>query len=324
MRHNRLPRLLGALGLAISLTAGTLAGTTVAATPHWDMHVTRWVPSLGGVPTVSNNDTAAYSVTITNNGPSNISQLYLETMLGGATGLVATPDNGSSCDAATVACNLGTLRANSDVTVFVVVRTPASGKSLSILFEANTTGASPNDKGKNSHGDALDYTATVSLTSSQDFAGRYIYDSTQQQVGTNTSLNNGNPQSTTVFAPVTGIVTSANEFSSSTCPVTRCVGQWSGVNVDGGTPYPGGFRIVITISRSVLPRYIDDDDDLNIVHQLDDGTFEYLIAEDHHDWCAFDSGATTPNNMPCLTETMNSSQFTVTIWTTTNGNFRGY
>jgi hypothetical protein len=327
MHQNRLPRLLGALGLAISLAGGTLFGTAFAAKPAGAMATATAVPS-----TVSPGGYAAFKIHFENDGPSHISQLDLAADTpSGATYIGVVPPFDSVCSqggaGTALLCTFGAVNNGQSLDLTVVYQTPSNASgSWTVQFHFNSTGTTT---GGNSHGgDIAAPSGTVGIyAASADFAGGFTFGS-NLTIGTNTNLGTGNPQSTTVFAPADYIPVTAGELSTGgpPCPASSCLGQWSQVNVNNGATYPGGFKITITISRSVLPWYVLwfwDGDEINIAHVLDNSSVEYIVAEHHQDWCSFDSTG-NPTSLPCLTESLDWNQATINVWTTTNGYLRGY
>jgi hypothetical protein len=251
MKH-RTPRLLGAIALAISLSVGTLVGSTIAANPGWNASV---VASPG---TVSSGDTVGFVVTFTNGGSSNISQLYVNmpTPTGAAftevlkpASVACTPPAGST----PLMCSYGAVNAGTTVVLTVVYTSPATTGLLSATANFNTTGATGSDRGGNSHGDTLSKTGSVTLSTSRDFAGRFVDTEGQTTVFNDPTLGNKNKQSTSATINVTKVpVTVEDGFApsciagSTICPTTS-FGQASELFIANGQSFGAPFKVVINL-----------------------------------------------------------------------------
>lgn len=327
MRLKTVGRLLGALALAGSMTYAA-TGTAAAAAPGWKMTVVT-TPD-----TVRTGSGAGYQVMISNNGTSNISALYLRSS---GTGLVYTSD--SRCSAAadtTLYCSFGALNAGASVTV--VVAFTASGSSFAPGFYANTTGASVNDKGKNSHGDTLFptdangnlVTPTTTVTSSKDFGGGFVLGT--DGVSTDPVGGNNNQQ-TTLNPPGQDLITTVQDGPGNTqtlgngnvvtfnCPAgNTCIGDWSRVFVrsvshfgDTTQTFPA-FKVVLTLKASL----VSNASALQLVHVTDDGV--------SHTYTQANSCGTFPtltNVDNCLDVKKTGNTYTLTTWVTQNGGMKG-
>jgi hypothetical protein len=137
--------------LAFSLALAAMAGPamTMAATPNWTGTIANLPPA------VTPGATAGYLLTITNPGPSNISQLYLITTGAAPAPSFTAPSQGSCPNTGgSLFCSLGALRKGKTATVTVAFPTPATAGTFTVNFEWNTTGLGSGG-GDNSHGDAL-------------------------------------------------------------------------------------------------------------------------------------------------------------------------
>ena len=123
--------------------------------------------------TVSPGSYAAFRVTITNAGKSNIAKIYL-TDSRTETPFSVTPSTGCK-STGPLHCSLGALGSGKSVTRVVVYKTPATGTSFPVTFEANTSGVSFSDGGT-SHGDALRTDASTAMNGTGNFAGGYVVD----------------------------------------------------------------------------------------------------------------------------------------------------
>ena len=267
LRRVRVRRTLMAFVAASMLAGSVFAGSVTAATPNWSMDPVVLLPSA-----VTPGDVAGYKVTINNAGPSNVSQLYLVAYLGDTSSPAPTPVFTSvtpkgSCPntGGSLYCILGPLKSGKSVTVTAAFTTPADATSFSIRFEANTTGATSSDGGT-SHGDTIQQTGTTTLTNDPDFAGRFVL-SGALKVSNGLALGSGNLQSTTVYAPKTGIpvtVADGDQTTPLVCPVT-CWSETSEIHVDSGATFNGLFKVEIGIHKD-LSQQVN-----GVYHEFDDG-----------------------------------------------------
>lgn len=316
--HHRIPRLVGALGLAITLTCGTLAGSALAAPAPLDLSGQNLSPAF-----VSNGALAAFTVTATNKGPSNISQLYLtgpaDAPVYGVeafatVNLVDVPLSGVCTTSGQLLCSFGAVNALDSVTVTVAVTAPSKGTSWTADFEWSTTGYV---SGKNnSHGDAFPYTFPVTLSSDKDHAGTYVWDASQTQVQ-DTGIGHNNTQSTKVKVNVTRIPLSVQDGSAITCVgydvscPTTFFGETSVVNVDNDTFQDNLFVIVIQIYHGPNANKVN-------------GVYHSWYAGGNHDEYIGLCTTSTPTS-PCVQpQNMQGGNLQLTIYTYHNGNYRGY
>jgi hypothetical protein len=309
MRRNSIGRMLGALCLGGSFVLAA-SGSASASPPRWEMHVVD-LPAL-----VANGSGAGYQVTITNNGPSNISTLFLVTKIQDSPALLTTTQG--SCAApgsGPLSCNFGGLRAGQSVTVVAGYAAPASGTSFDPVFQANSNGVSFTDP-KRSHGDTLqDPNETpTALSKNTDFAGGFAIN--QNDVKTADNVGRNNPQSTTVTPPAVGVITTAqdglaaNAFTCTGCTKTL-FGDWSKVTVGQGEPFGNLFPVTLLVYGKALPKTATQDT-IDLVHVLDNGTTEILSTR---------CGATPTLN--CVSVTPVGSNYKITGWVDENGGFKG-
>lgn len=310
---NRICRLralpMAAAALLVLSVLGT--GAVSAAQANWSMNVDL-LPS-----TVSPGAAAGYRVTITNAGPSNISQLFLVDS-SSATPVYIAP--ASACNATgPLYCPLGALNAGASVTVTVAYTTPTSGSGFSITFEANTSGATLSDKGGNSHGDTLHQSVTTVLSSDKNFAGAFAL--TTAPISDAAKLGPKNIQSTSVTPPTAAIPVTVNDGSSVTFTCTGCnanqFGEWSAVNVDNGNPF-ALFPVTLTILGNAVPSKATTST-IFVYHVLDNGSVETVNTA-----CTFGAGSSVPTGTTsCIVVTKVGSDFQIVLWTPTNGGVRG-
>jgi hypothetical protein len=284
------------------------AGAVQASPPNWVMDVVA-LPSA-----VAPGAIAGYSVTITNNGPSNISSLYLVTKTTDAAVYVDDSQGRNACTDAGVAlkCAFGALNPLEHVTVVAAYTTSGSG-SFDPVFEGNTTGQAFTDP-KRSHGDALvdlDFAGTM-LNADKNFGG--AFNVTLGFVANNASLTGQNKQSTKVsnLPAATGATVLDGPGATGSCTndptkgldCSKLIGEWSEVNVGTGGPYAA--PIVVEISfKSGNPSAF--------VHVLDSGTQEIISRCPNN---VYDGSVT-----PCFTW---DGHNTATIYLLFNGTMRGF
>jgi hypothetical protein len=270
---SRATRTLASLGLGLSLTFSLLLIPTVAlaATPNWSGSVTATPPAVpaGGV--------AGYEVSITNNGPSNISKLYLFTEPG-APNPVYVSD--ARCnDSGPLYCSFGALRKKRSITVTVAFPTPAESPSdFEVTFVWNTSGLGSGG-GDNSHGDALVLTGTTAVSDDlQDFAGGFLVPGGSTLVANDQDIGAANPQAASLFAPRTGIGATVGDGAPGICPTGfECFGEATNLVVGNGSTQYGMFRVVMTIDGSIIPPGVTPAN-FGVLHVLDNGTVDEITT----------------------------------------------
>jgi hypothetical protein len=311
MRTTTLGRLLGAAALAGSFTL-VAAGTASASTPNWSMQVV----DLPG--TVHNGANAGYQITVSNGGPSNISQLYLVTRTTDSPSYVVTSQGScSAVGAGPLKCSFGALTAGSSLSVTVAYTTPATGSSYDPGFEVNSNGLTFSDPNHTSHGDTLvdpNETATV-LTNSGDFGGGFSI--TTGTVQDDQTLGKNNVQSTAVGAPGTGIVT-VQDGPNLTATCTGCTGtfgEWSKINVNNGQVLPNGglFSVTVMVYGKSVPSGATVDN-IGLYHLPDGSTTPVNLTT---------RCGTTPT-ANCITVTKVGSNWKIVAWLNQNGGVKGH
>lgn len=313
--------------LTLALLGGVLAGptTSLAATPNWHMDDPVPLP-----PQVIPGQDAGFLVTITNDGPSNISQLYLTSSPAPGPDTTYVSADHPGCDPAGVPlyCDFGALRKNESVTVIVAFPTLADAQSYTHTFEANTTGISSDPK-DNSHGDALTKSATVELNSNaQDFSGYFM--PPDEYVQNLQTISETNPQSTLVEVPPGAIGVSVEDGPgvSASCPASlNCFTETSEIHVYNGTFYDGGFLVYIQLDSSQLPPGVNKNN-LHFWHQFDTPRLvkgELVDGEAITDACKFVGNSDTPKNIPCVdVVNLGGGDLGAYIYLNVNGFLRGY
>jgi Domain of unknown function DUF11 len=315
MRLTTFGRFLGALCLAGSLLY-VASGPASANPPRWAMNVTNLPP------TVAVGSDMGYQVTISNNGPSNISQLFLVSKTHESPVYVAT-SQGTCADAGSgpLSCTFGALNAKRSVTVIVAYDTPFSdtganggpGDPGDPVFQANTTGLTFSDGGT-SHGDTLtDSNETGTLfTDDPDFAGGFSLHGSE--ITTQGDLSDSNKQTTDVVPPLSDspLVVTAEDGPAVafTCKkiCSKAFGEWSSVNVGNGHQFATFFPITLLLRASDAPNNLSQ---IKVAHVLDNGTTVEL------DQC------TTNVLENCIVVTSVGTNVQIKAYVNQNGGIRG-
>ncbi|MBI3748692.1 MAG: hypothetical protein HY262_07595 [Chloroflexi bacterium] len=336
------------MALALSVIGG---GTAYAGTPAgWvagfgtDSGATPQPGSGASTTAVSAGKTVGFFEWLRNDGPSNISQLFVN-VTSKPTASVAgaqwtIKDNGTGgvvrsgiCPTVTpLVCSLGALNDGQTaylVAAFTVASNVADGATEAITFNWNTTGVPP---GKNkSHGDALSWLDSAAVTNNGDAAGDFNFgDPNGLTVADNQKLTGKNQQATsatvvstltgaavgdspTLSIPCTDGVPAGFQCSSLTSLVSTVeVGNgkiFSNPN-GGGTP---GIKVIVSFAQA--PNQLTGANPFAYHYYFDStGAPQVeLITQ----ICQYSGGFPT-NIGPCLT--VGNKQ--VTVWLTHNGGMR--
>jgi len=302
-----------AAALSATLLALVVLGPAVtsAATPGWDASTATAI-----VDPVGPGKDAGYNIHIVNNGPGNISTLYL------VSDSAATPSFASDSRCSTtgrLTCFFGALNVGGVIDLQVAYTVGGTG-TFSVNFMLNTNGVAP-DKNHNSRGDAHNMPTTVQVTTGGgNFdAGWNVGDdtfSTDQGVGKNnvqaTKLQSG-PNLTAVTIQ-DGITSFACQTGVSQC--SRLVGEWSKLTVGNGTVGP--FKVTLLIYGKSLQGN-PSASDLYLVHTNDNGTTNVITQQ-----CTFD-GSGNVTNADCLAgvPTKVNGNYQIVAWLGHNGAVRG-
>lgn len=273
MKHVRAWRAAATLFATLGLLTGALAapGITAAKTPSWVGSITSLPPMIQA------GAAAGYELTITNKGPSNISQLYLFTVHGAPD--VAYVSDPRCNQGGQLYCSFGSLPKRQSITLTVAFPTPAQAAgTFSADFEWNTTGLGSGG-GDNSHGDALSITGSTALSAdAQNFIGGFLLPTSNTVLANNQSIDSGNPQASTLYAPTTGIGASVGDGDLGECPAGFvCFGQATRLVVgDGSTKY-GMFKLVVLLDSSIIPNN-KSASNVGVVHVLDNGAAQDITG----------------------------------------------
>lgn len=303
---------MGAIVTASLVAAQLLAGAVSAAPPRWSMTVDR-LPE-----TVANGASAGFRITITNSGPSNISQLYMTDSPIVAPSYIGLPSQGSCTQSGDLLCTFGALGKGDSVIVTVAYVTPDSGATYDYTALADTTGVAF-DAGDNSHGDTLTKTVTTTLRGDSNFGGGFVPD----QLGSvsNGAVDGTNKQSTKLEnLPITTLAT-VEDGPTVSFPCKGCgkgVTEWSKITVNSGQTFTAPFKVVITtagsFSRLDLSKVV-------VYHVLDNGTV-VVIGDTATERCA---SATDPGTVPadgCVFPALVGGNLQLTVYVYQNGGMR--
>jgi hypothetical protein len=352
--HHRIPRILGAAGLAITLSTGLL-GTVVGATPTvmygpGDIGSAPTACSLTGTPatdvgspgTVKPGGNVAFFLWARNCDTSTISQFYLTA--GAEIGSVAqatytivradTRTTSGTCPVSSpLNCSFGQIKPGDTVYAAVVFTTPtaASTGALNGAFTWSTVGLGSGG-GDNSHGDSWVQPATVDINSSPDFAGTWVLSKKTVTVS-NDSVGPGNSQSESIkgiftnkpvtvedgpaFTPI-GLLDCGLALTQAECDAFNSgkFGEWVSANVNNNEIFSTAFTITIQIDASAIPSGVNKNN-LTIYHQWYDTVSQSWQDESIGSSCKQAA-------VPCRDVTTGKTFWTVVIQTFHNGNFRNY
>ena len=301
MFRARAARLAAVVSAAVVATT-MFAGVASAAPPNWVMSVTKLPPS------VSPGQPAGYQIDIVNNGPSNISTLFLTDSVAAAPVYVTTSQGSCTTSSSGLVCNFGAVNAGGTVQVVVAYATPGSGSTFPVSFQLNTTGVTFTDVKNRSHGDLLTVAVSTALNNNKNFAG-FFTTAANQGIGDNDQLSGNNKQSTRLEGLLGAVPATVSDGSLLPDACTTSVdqgidctlvdGETSVVDVANGAPDSDGFFIIIHYKNGSTPTAF--------VHTLGGGLQEKINA----------CGATPV--APCFT--WDAATTTATILTLRNGSY---
>jgi hypothetical protein len=304
-------RRMGAIVVASLFATQLFASAASAAPPRWEMTVER-LPSI-----VKNLTDAGFQITITNEGPSNIAQLYLVDSPTATPVYLATSQG--DCGTSDLLCSFGALNAGDEIVVTVAYATQATGSSFAYTAQLNATGVSF-DKGGNSHGDSLSRSVTTTLTSDKNFGGGFL--STPGGVANDTKLHPGkNKQSTQLFGIAGGIPATVEDGPGLTFPCPGCAPaqtEWSRIQVNSGQAFTQPFKVVITAVGSFNNLDLET---VVVYHVLDSGALVLIgnTADEHCD------SPTDPGVVPlqgCVFAALVGNNLQLTVYVYQNGAMR--
>ena len=300
--------------LATVFTASAMAllllgvGTVSASTPGWTGS-----NAVAILDSVGPGKDAGFTVTLKNDGPGNISTLYLKA------DKAASYVSDSRCvTAPTLYCSFGAQNVDQTIT-FKVAFTVGSAGSFTVNFSESANGFTGSDKGHNSRGDVNPFAGTASVTTGGgNFDGGV-------NVGGDTyaddqSVGRNNVQATKLEnAPDLAPVTIQDGGPTFACNAgTHCahlIGEWSKLTVGDGTVGPIKVTILV-YGNSVSGN--PDPSTLFLLHTTDAGVTNWV-----HDQCTYTDGVV--NNADCLAglPTKVGKNYQIVAWLATNGGIRG-
>jgi len=263
--RRRIARISGSLAVAVALAASTLTSPTFGALPSGASASATATPL-----TVSSGDYAGFLLSFTNNGPSNISSLFLVADTPAGWQFVNTvngpflngqPYGTSSCPntGGSLLCNFGAVPAGTGpITVTVVYRTPTGvNTTTNVTFHYNSTGST---SGKSHGNDIAAPEGQITLTTDKNFGGRFGYNN-NNTITDNTNLSKTNKQSTGVDASGVGqtnfeltvqdgptlLPPTDGTISGDCSGQATQLGEWSALDVGNNTTFSNPFRATIVV-----------------------------------------------------------------------------
>jgi len=299
------------LGLMVLGPAATLASP-----PGWNIINLKKLPAV-----VQPGNDAGYSFTITNQGKSNISQLYLtDTIAVPPTYLTST--RAGCVTSPRLSCSFGALAPGDTIDIVIAYATPTTGNSFDVTFELNGTGNTPSDGGT-SHGDTLTASASTALNSSQNFAGGFspaAITFLNNQVLDRTNVQSGKVTAPGAHLPVTledGLADNAFNCSSVPQCSTR-FGEWARLEVANGATFSNGIHVTITVfSKNLKPGASTTN--INLIHVPASGS-PHVISLRCNGSTTLDAVASGPE---CITVTPVGKNFQIDAYLLSNGGLRG-
>ncbi len=300
--------------LTVALLGLAVVGVTPAsaATPGWENSTA--VPILAEV---GPGKDAGFHITIVNDGPGNISTLYMTADLADAPTYTSDP----RCDiTAKLWCSFGALNVGEQIELDIAYLVGSTG-DFSVTFLLKANGETTSDKGKNSRGDDFELPASVTVTTGGgDFDAGFNVGS--DTYSTNQSVGRKNLQATTLegapeLVPVTiedGVTTYACEDGVDQC--SRLIGEWSVLDVGDGSDGP--FMVTVLIWGSAVTGN-PDPSTLYLVHTDDFGDTTVITAP-----CTFDGEGNLTSTTDCLVSvTKVGKNYQIVAWLMHNGAVRG-
>ena len=266
----RSARATGVLWVVFALAATALSSPALGAKPAGAVGTAVAQPG-----TVSAGEPVAFNLTFTNNGPSNISALYLVADTPPGSQFIGVPIGPSvgSCPNTDgkLLCTFGSVPATTPpititLTAVYVTPSPLDG-DWTVPFHFNSTGTT----GGNSHGNDIAAPAgTVHVTTDSNFAGRYVVNADQLTIGDDTTpLSKSNKQSTVIDASATGqtLISLTAQDGKGVAPPTiqtgdDCgpsstqIGEWSALNVGDDTTFTNPFRVTVSVYQGANPNQV--------------------------------------------------------------------
>jgi len=312
VNRKRLSRLATALISASLLATMAVAAPASAATPGWtNSNAASILANVGP------GKDAAYTVTLYNDGPGNISTLFLK-----ADKAASYVSDVAHCTTTpTLYCSFGAQNVGQTIVLTVAFAVPTSGSSFTVSFSESANGFSTSDKGGHSRGDINSFAGTTTITTGGgNFdAGYNVGDDT---FSTNQSLGSRNLQATKLESgPNLKAITVQDGIPTSPCTgateCSRLIGEWSKVTVGNGIDGP--FKVTILIYGNAVQGN-PDPSTLFLVHTDSLGNANVI-----RDQCTFDGSGNLTSIADCLAglPTKIGKNFQIVAWLMHNGGLRG-
>jgi hypothetical protein len=307
-RLGRYATILTAASMAVFLVG---VGTSVAATPNWTRS-----NAVSVLDSVGPGKDAAYTVTLYNDGPGNISTLSLKA------DKAASYVSDSRCVVSpTLLCTFGAQNVDQTIVFTVAFTVPTSGSSFTASFTESTNGFSTSDKGGHSRGDVFGFTGTTTITTG---GGNFDagYNVGNDTFATNPSVSNRNIQATKLeSAPDLLPITIQDGIASLPCTgateCSRLIGEWSKLTVGDGTDGP--FKITVLVYGNAVSGN-PDPSTMFLVHT--DALGNATVIRDQ---CTYDGSGNLTSTTDCLAglPTKVGKNYQFIAWLMHNGGLRG-
>ena len=303
----------------------TFVTPAAARDPQMDVQI------LGSKPLeVTAGEVVGYPVSIAGIGNRMVlNHVTAEAAVPGATYVGAVADRGS-CSATAPICRLGQFRPTTTAFVVFMFRAPTD-ESIAELAATVTvhTGEGRKDTPSAAHADTFVATAATLIHhgGQTEFFSRFVMPrsfapSEDGVVQTDPAISDANPHSTRVVIPDESLtafgtpVTLREELvpPNDECRGQPCFGQTSFISAADGSVFEKGVIVQVTFGAQETPYWIKADN-IHIIHNLDDGTYEPVDTP-----CGEDPVA------PCRISTIEDGDcnIVVTLFLDRNGNIKGF
>ncbi len=257
--------------------------------------------------------TLTYTVTVTNNGPNNATNVVVtDTLPAGTTFVSAAPALACTHSQGTVTCNIGDLANGATVPITITVTAPTEGGSITNSASASSDVADPNpDNNSASEETTVNAQADLEVDKSDSpdpvAAGSSL-------TYTVTVRNNG--PSTATGVTLTDTLPAGTTFVSSTPDAPTCTGAGGQVTCNLGNLAPGASTVVnLTVSAPATPGTITNTASVTAT-EPDPNAGNNSNSEDTDVTAAADL-AITKSDSPDPVDALGTLTYTVTV--TNNG-----
>jgi hypothetical protein len=308
-RLGRLATILAATTMGLLLVG---VGTTLAATPGWTRS-----NAVSVLESVGPGKDTAYTVTLFNDGPGNISTLFLK-----ADKQASYVSDTTHCTLApTLYCSFGAQNVDQTIVLTVAFTVPSSGSSFSANFSESANGFSTSDRGGHSRGDIFGFTGTTAITTG---GGNFDagYNVGNDTFLTSQAVGNRNIQATKLESgPALKPITIEDGIASLPCTgateCSRLIGEWSKLTVGDGTDGP--FKVTLLVYGNAVSGS-PSLSSLFLVHTDADGNATVI-----RDQCTFDGFGNLTSTNDCLAglPAKVGKNYQFVAWLMHNGGLRG-